>query len=86
MFTLDLHGKRHEDVDRLVENFILLSEVPSKIITGNSDIMKELVKRVIERHDFDWKYDVPNYGCLIVIESTKQQIKRIEMELYKGEG
>ena len=86
MFTLDLHGKRHEDVDRLVENFILLSEVPSKIITGNSDIMKELVKRVIERHGFDWKYDVPNYGCLIVIESTKQQIKRIEMELYKGEG
>jgi len=86
MMTLDLHGKRHEDVDRIVENFILLSEVPSKIITGNSDIMKELVKRVIERHGFDWKYDVPNYGCLIVIESTKQQIKRIEMELYKGEG
>ena len=84
--TLDLHGKRHEDVDRIVENFILLSEVPSKIITGNSDIMKELVKRVIERHGFDWKYDVPNYGCLIVIESTQQQVKRIEMELYKGEG
>ena len=86
MMTLDLHGKRHEDVDRIVENFILLSEVPSKIITGNSDIMKELVKRVIERHGFDWKYDVPNYGCLIVIESTKQQIEKIERALYRGEG
>jgi len=83
---LDLHGIRHEDVDRLVENFILLSNVPSKIVTGNSDRMKELVKNVIERHGFDWKYDEPNYGCLIVIESTQQQVKRIEMELYKGEG
>jgi len=86
MMKLDLHGIRHEDVDRLVENFILLSNVPSKIVTGNSDRMKELVKNVIERHGFDWKYDEPNYGCLIVIESTQQQVKRIEMELYKGEG
>jgi len=86
MMKLDLHGIRHEDVDRLVENFILLSDVPSKIVAGNSDRMKELVKNVIERHGFDWKYDEPNYGCLIVIESTQQQVKRIEMELYKGEG
>ena len=43
MFTLDLHGKRHDDIDRIVENFILLSDVPSKIITGNSDMMKEMV-------------------------------------------
>ena len=86
MYSLDLHGKSHEDVDRIVENFILLSEVPSKIITGNSDIMKELVINVVERHGFDWKYDIPNYGCIVVIESTKQQVKRIELELYKGEG
>ena len=86
MFTLDLQGKRHDDIDRIVENFILLSDVPSKIITGNSDMMKEMVVRVVERHDLDWKYDIPNYGCIIVIESTKQQIKEIERELYKGEG
>ena len=86
MYSLDLHGRGHEDVDRIVENFILLSEVPSKIITGNSDTMKELVINVVERHGFDWKYDIPNYGCIVVIESTKQQVKRIELELYKGEG
>jgi len=86
MMTLDLHGEKHEDVDRIVENFILLSECPIKIVTGNSDKMKEIVKLVIKRHGFDWKYDEPNYGCLIVIESTQQQVKRIEMELYKGEG
>ena len=84
--TLDLHGERHEDVDRVVENFILLSEVPSKIITGNSIMMKELVIEVIVRHGFDWKYDIPNYGCIIVIESKEQLIKKLEMELYKGEG
>ena len=86
MLKLDLHGKRHEDIDRIVENFILLSEIPSKIITGNSFKMKQLVVSVIERHGFDWKYDVPNYGCLIITEGTHQQIKRIESELYKGEG
>jgi hypothetical protein len=86
MMELDLHGTRHEDVDRVVENFMLLSDVPSKIITGNSDVMKELTKRVIERHGFDWEYDIPNYGCIIVTESNKQLMKKLEMELYKGEG
>jgi len=86
MLTLDLHGTRHEEVDRIVENFILLSETPVKIITGNSNKMKELVTQVIERHDFDWKYDEPNYGCLTITEGTQRQIQRIERELYKGEG
>ena len=86
MFTLDLHGKGHDDIDRIVENFILLTECPIKIITGNSNKMKEIVTNVIERHGFDWKHDVPNYGCLIITEGTHQQIKRIESELYKGEG
>ena len=37
--TLDLHGVKHEDVDRIVENFVLLNDVPMKIITGNSEKM-----------------------------------------------
>ena len=86
MMKLDLHGKKHEDVDRIVENFIILSEVPSKIITGNSNLMKELVIRVVERHDYDWEYDVPNYGCIVVKESMKQLNKKLQLELYKGEG
>ena len=86
MMTLDLHGEKHEDVDRIVENFILLSECPIKIVTGNSDKMKEIVKLVIKRHGFDWKYDVPNYGCIIISEGIKQQIEQIERALYRGEG
>ena len=38
---LDLHGKRHEEVDRLVENFVILNKTPMRIITGNSDKMRE---------------------------------------------
>jgi hypothetical protein len=50
--TLDLHGIRHHDVDRIVENFIFMNQdlVPLKIICGNSQRMIELVFSVIEKH------------------------------------
>ena len=49
---LDLHGIKHEDVNRLVENFVLLNETPLNIITGNSTMMRELVVEVLEKHKF----------------------------------
>ena len=49
---LDLHGIKHEDVNRLVENFVLLNETPLTIITGNSTMMRELVVEVLEKHKF----------------------------------
>ena len=49
---LDLHGIKHVEVDRLVENFVLLNETPLTIITGNSIMMRELVVEVLERHKF----------------------------------
>ena len=54
MSTLDLHGIKHEDVDRLVENFVLLNELPLNIITGNSDEMRRLVINVLERHHMNY--------------------------------
>ena len=47
---LDLHGTRHNDVDVLVENFVLLNEPPLTIITGNSHKMQEIVIRCLIRH------------------------------------
>ena len=41
---LDLHGVRHHDVERLVENFVLLNEPPLEIICGNSDKMMSIVE------------------------------------------
>ena len=52
---LDLHGIRHDEVDRLVENFVLLNEIPLNIITGNSLRMRKLVEKVLERHNFIYK-------------------------------
>ena len=40
MEELDLHGVRHEEVERLLENFILLNNPPLKVITGNSNYMQ----------------------------------------------
>ena len=55
MNKLDLHGIRHSEVDRLVENFVLLNDKPIRIITGNSDTMIRLVLKVLERHDITYE-------------------------------
>ena len=52
---LDLHRIKHEDVDRLVETFVLLNIPPLTIITGKSQIMRELVKDVLERHNIHYE-------------------------------
>ena len=70
MKTLDLHGVRHHRVDRLVENFVLLNDMPVRIITGNSTVMRELTFAVLERHEFS--ADTENHwnlGSLIVRDS-----------------
>lgn len=50
---LDLHGRRHYEVDRLVENFILMNQeqLPLEIVCGNSQTMINIVMNVIERID-----------------------------------
>ena len=52
---LDLHGIRHKDVDRIVENFVLLNEPPLNILCGNSDKMPQLVLDVLNRHSINWE-------------------------------
>jgi len=45
--TLDLHNVKHDDVDRLVENFVLLNKPPLTIIYGNSDKMSNIVETTL---------------------------------------
>ena len=56
--TLDLHGVRHADVDRLVENFVLLNNSPLTIVCGNSDrmikLVQEVLDRIYEKHKVEW--------------------------------
>ena len=62
MKELDLHGFRHEEVDRIVENFVLLNDLPVRIITGNSNKMIRLTKKVIDRHQLKWEHHNPNFN------------------------
>lgn len=48
---LDLHGVRHYDVDRRVENFIFMNQkqLPLTIVCGNSQHMINIVYNTINR-------------------------------------
>lgn len=63
---LDLHGVRHHEVDRLVENFILLNQnnIPLTIICGNSLKMIALVKTVTDR--IGCQIYEPRFGVIII--------------------
>lgn len=66
MTQLDLHGVKHQDVDRLVENFIYMNcrDFPLKIICGNSVRMIQLVETAINRIECD--YIELGFGNIIV--------------------
>ena len=55
MKELDLHGVRHEEVERLLENFILLNKPPLKVITGNSDYMRKAVEQFCRKHKMTYE-------------------------------
>ena len=56
------------DRDRIVEIFVLLNELPIKIITGNSQKMVDLTKKVIDRHQLKWEHHNPNFGAMIITD------------------
>lgn len=69
METLDLHGVRHYEADRLVENFVVMSQLPVRIITGNSPAMKEIVHDVLGMYGLIAEPETHwNLGSLIVRE------------------
>jgi len=67
---LDLHGVKHQDVDMLVENFILLNQnsFPLTIICGNSPKMISLVNDVTQR--IGCETGTYRYGVITVARFT----------------
>ena len=69
MEELDLHGVFHSEVRDKVENFVLLNstKLPVRIITGDSQRMRNLTVNILDKHKFN--YDVPAYnpGEIIVL-------------------
>jgi hypothetical protein len=67
--TLDLHGKRHHEVDLVVENFVYLNQddCPLLIICGNSQKMISIVLKVLDRVECIYEDGKGhNYGTVIV--------------------
>jgi DNA-nicking Smr family endonuclease len=56
MKKLDLHGVKHSDVSKLIDQFICENNTEKEltIITGNSDTMKELVISCIKEYGYDY--------------------------------
>ena len=66
---LDLHGVRHEDVTKVVEEWVFLwsyrvKGFTGKIITGNSTKMKTLVTGVLSKNDFYYQI-APDNSILV---------------------
>ena len=70
MKTLDLHGIRHEEVERLLENFILLNEPPLKVITGNSDYMRGALEKFCNKHKISYERWA-NWGEYTILNNIK---------------
>ena len=64
---LDLHGIRHYEVDRLVENFILMNQnmLPLTIVCGNSHTMIEIVQSAINRINCR-EVAMDRYGVIVI--------------------
>jgi hypothetical protein len=63
---LDLHGIRHSDVDRVVENYVYLNQtsLPLTIICGNSNTMIQLTRGVVAR--IGCETVEPRFGIIVV--------------------
>jgi DNA-nicking Smr family endonuclease len=68
--TLDLHGVKHVDVPRLVDQFIWgqmnTKSKEVEIITGISQTMKDLVLDTLKDYHFTFHEDWNNPGKIIV--------------------
>jgi hypothetical protein len=68
MKQLDLHGLSHLEVEDKVENFITLNDAPFRIITGNSEKMRELVSKMLKKYKIQHYVPAHNPGEIIAID------------------
>jgi hypothetical protein len=69
MRTLDLHGIKHEGVVQQIYQFVYNSELPVRIITGKSEIMKKIVVDTVSQLGYYTHTErLINEGCLVVTE------------------
>ena len=74
MKTLDLHGIKHEDVEKVLTKFINQNfNKKMKIITGKSNKMKFIVCAVIEEYDLQYRIgDMTNNGYITIYNHSEE--------------
>ena len=67
MKTLDLHGERHEGVVQKIHTFVYNNELPVRVITGKSEIMRKIVLDTVSELGYHSHYErLINEGCLVI--------------------
>ena len=67
--TFDCHNMTYSEVEDKFENWILLNSknLPADVITGNSQKMREIVKKYLDKYDFKYVVSFSNQGLLNVL-------------------
>ena len=67
--TFDCHGLTYLEVEDKFENWILMysGHMPFDVITGNSDEMKTIVKKYLDKYEFKYGVSYFNHGMITVI-------------------
>lgn len=69
-FELDLHDIRHAhvsvEIDKFLNYHIIKGSYEIKIVTGNSDKMKQIVRDILKDYNMDAEDSIINSGILII--------------------
>ena len=69
METLDLHGERHEQVVQKVHSFVYNNDLPVRVITGKSEMMRKIVVATVSQLGYYTHCArLINEGCLIITD------------------
>lgn len=66
-FKVDLHGVKHDEVPTvLAEHLFWQRKENPEIITGNSEKMRDIVIKWLERFNYNYVIEAHNPGCIKV--------------------
>ena len=66
--VIDLHGTKHADVQRVIEEACSTCEIPFMVITGKSNSMKRLVADIVASFGLFARDAIDNPGRILIDE------------------